>query len=118
MEDGSPVMPVRKGLLPLALEIWQAATGQTEHRTLSDAQDFVGAAAKAMGHRFTSSDVYPQAEELAKALGISKWKPLVIAEPKPREAASTVVSIPTRRWFILYTYHVIFIFARASGQDR
>ena len=110
----------RKGLLPLAKECWQGASGQTEHPTFKSANEFVTAAGRACGHKFLSTLLYAQVEEIADHLGISKWKPDVIAEePAPRQAASTVISIPTRAGLhSLYLPGAFsFIFARPSAED-
>jgi hypothetical protein len=43
-----------KGVLDLARECWQRASGQTEHPDYTSAQDFVTAAAQALGHKLVA----------------------------------------------------------------
>ncbi len=48
----------------------------------------VTAAGKACGHKFLSTFLYAQVEEMADQLRISKWKPDVIAEEPARSSSS------------------------------
>ena len=90
------------GVLDLARECWQRASGQTEHPDYTSAQDFVTAAAEALGHKLVAQFLYAQTDELAAALGVTRLKP-VIAEPTAPSKLTSAVSIMRTCCYIIHS---------------
>ncbi len=96
----------------LATECWQRASRQKEHRKFEYAQEFVTAAGKACGDKFLSTFLYAQVEEMADQLGISKWKPDVIAEEP--DVHVVFVDMAVTSWLL----STCSVFMKASGRKH
>ena len=97
-----------KGVKELAKLCWQRASGQKEDASLLNAFDFAVAGAAAAGVTFKTKHLGDQVEELAAALRVSLYKPVLVAEPAHEPPARAGIVVRTCLFYSCASTCVIF----------